>query len=79
MNFKKIVSYLPDWVLLPLASIVFIITWPFVFVILGIKTLFDDDIAALKKIVILKEIVLTLFIFGIFLLIYLIVGEPQTL
>lgn len=58
---KKIISFIPDWILTLLLGVIFLATWPLIFIFIGVKALFDRKSTDEDKILGAKLAVVTIF------------------
>lgn len=57
---RKALNWLPNWLILPILSLLFLATWPLILIGIGIKALFDEKALDSQKITGAKAAVFTL-------------------
>jgi hypothetical protein len=67
---KKILAYIPDWILVPLIGIFTLATWPVILIYTFFHTIFSKNLNDGQKVEILKEISLLFLLLGIMFVIY---------
>lgn len=65
---KKISNIIPDWILLPVMGIIFLMIWPILFIFLGSKSLFSSKSSDSEKITGAKVALLTIVGIVVFLI-----------
>jgi hypothetical protein len=74
---KRIFGKVPEWFLLPVMGVLFLMSWPFILIWSWIGALFSGKMSDRNKVEITKEIVIILGGLILILAIYSIFGWPE--